>query len=186
MPRGRDARVAFGKPLAEQGVVRDWIAESRVRIEQARLLVLKTAWLMDTVGNKGAHTEIQAIKIATPATAEWVLDKAIQAHGAGGRQPGLPAGRAVGRDPHAAPGRRPRRGAQERPGPRRAEEAGGRLGVARGRPVTLRAVLIIAIILFGMLVGAAAQLILGKRRQGHRLDHGVRRRSGRVRSSAAC
>ncbi|GAA1867954.1 acyl-CoA dehydrogenase family protein [Asanoa iriomotensis] len=78
------ARQAFGKPLAEQGVVRDWIAESRVRIEQARLLVLKTAWLMDTVGNKGAHTEIQAIKIATPAMAEWVIDKAIQAHGAAG------------------------------------------------------------------------------------------------------
>jgi acyl-CoA dehydrogenase len=64
--------------------VRDWIAESRVRIEQLRLLVLKTAWLMDTVGNKGAHTEIQAIKIATPSAVEWILDKAIQAHGAGG------------------------------------------------------------------------------------------------------
>ena len=62
----------------------DWIAESRVRIEQARLLVLKTAWLMDTVGNKGAHTEIQAIKIAVPLMAEWVLDKAIQVHGGGG------------------------------------------------------------------------------------------------------
>ena len=61
-----DERVAFGKPISEQGVVRDWIAESRVRIEQLRLLVLKTAWLMDTVGNKGAHTEIQAIKIADP------------------------------------------------------------------------------------------------------------------------
>jgi acyl-CoA dehydrogenase len=77
-------RIAFGRPLAEQGVVRDWIAESRVRIEQARLLVLKTAWLMDTVGNKGAHTEIQAIKIATPAMAEWVIDKAIQGHGGAG------------------------------------------------------------------------------------------------------
>src|SRR5712691_2335531 len=77
-------RTAFGKPLAEQGVIQDWIAESRVRIESARLLVLKTAWLMDTVGNKGAHTEIQAIKIATPAMAEWVIDKAIQAHGAAG------------------------------------------------------------------------------------------------------
>ncbi|MEU1686381.1 acyl-CoA dehydrogenase family protein [Micromonospora sp. NPDC005707] len=77
-------RVAFGRPLAEQGVVREWIAESRVRIEQARLLVLKTAWLMDTVGNRGAHTEIQAIKIATPAMAEWVIDKAIQAHGGAG------------------------------------------------------------------------------------------------------
>ncbi|WP_395297684.1 acyl-CoA dehydrogenase family protein [Kitasatospora hibisci] len=77
-------RVAFGRPLAEQGVVQDWIAESRVRIEQLRLLVLKTAWLMDTVGNRGAHTEIQAIKIATPSTVEWILDKAVQAHGAAG------------------------------------------------------------------------------------------------------
>ena len=84
MCRRATERVAFGRPLAEQGVVGEWIAESRVRIEQARLLVLKTAWLMDTVGNKGAHTEIQAIKIATPAMAEWVLDKAIQVHGAGG------------------------------------------------------------------------------------------------------
>ncbi|MFC8450998.1 acyl-CoA dehydrogenase family protein [Kitasatospora sp. NPDC057223] len=77
-------RAAFGRPLAEQGVVQDWIAESRVRIEQARLLVLKTAWLMDTVGNRGAHTEIQAIKIATPLAVEWILDKAVQAHGAAG------------------------------------------------------------------------------------------------------
>jgi acyl-CoA dehydrogenase len=79
-----DARVAFGRPLADQGVVRTWIAESRVKLEQLRLLVLKTAWLMDTVGNKGAHTEIQAIKIATPETAQWILDKAIQMHGAAG------------------------------------------------------------------------------------------------------
>jgi len=77
-------RSAFGGPLSDQGVIQDWIAEARVRIESARLLVLKTAWLMDTVGNKGAHTEIQAIKIATPAMAEWVIDKAIQTHGAGG------------------------------------------------------------------------------------------------------
>lgn len=84
MCRRASERVAFGRPLADQGVVRDWIAESRVRIEQLRLLVLKTAWLMDTVGNKGAHTEIQAIKIATPTTVQWILDKAIQVHGAGG------------------------------------------------------------------------------------------------------
>jgi acyl-CoA dehydrogenase len=84
MCRRAASRIAFGKPLAEQGVVQDWIAESRVRIEQARLLVLKTAWLMDTAGNKGAHTEIQAIKIVTPAMAEWVIDKAIQVHGGGG------------------------------------------------------------------------------------------------------
>ncbi|HET6483342.1 MAG TPA: acyl-CoA dehydrogenase family protein, partial [Actinoplanes sp.] len=78
------SRTPFGKPLAEQGVVQDWIAESRVRIEQARLLVLKAAWLMDTVGNRGAHTEIQAIKIIVPSTVEWIVDKAIQTHGAAG------------------------------------------------------------------------------------------------------
>jgi len=85
-----DERVAFGKPLAEQGVIRDWIAESRVRIEQLRLLVLKAAWLMDTVGNRAAHTEIQAIKIATPAAVEWIIDKAIQVHGAGGLSQDFP------------------------------------------------------------------------------------------------
>jgi acyl-CoA dehydrogenase len=84
MCRRATERIAWGRPLAEQGVIQDWVAEARVRIESARLLVLKTAWLMDTVGNKGAHTEIQAIKIATPAMAEWVIDKAIQTHGAGG------------------------------------------------------------------------------------------------------
>jgi len=84
MCRRATQRHAFGGPLSDKGVVQDWIAEARVRIESARLLVLKTAWLMDTVGNKGAHTEIQAIKIATPAMAEWVIDKAIQVHGAAG------------------------------------------------------------------------------------------------------
>jgi acyl-CoA dehydrogenase len=84
MCRRVSERMAFGKPLAEQGVIQEWIAESRVRIEQGRLLVLKTAWLMDTIGNRGAHAEIQAIKIAIPSMAEWVIDKAIQAHGAGG------------------------------------------------------------------------------------------------------
>ena len=59
-------------------------------LEQTRLLVLKTAWLMDTVGNKGAHTEIQAIKIATPATVHGILDKAIQVHGAGGLSQDFP------------------------------------------------------------------------------------------------
>jgi len=84
MCRRVTGRVAWGKPLAEQGVIQDWIAESRVRIEAARLLVLKTAWLMDTVGNKGAHTEIQSIKILVPQTTEWIIDKAIQSHGGGG------------------------------------------------------------------------------------------------------
>ncbi|MEV8020909.1 acyl-CoA dehydrogenase family protein [Streptomyces sp. NPDC086554] len=78
------ARTAFGKPLAQQGVVQEWIADARVAVEQLRLLVLKTAWLMDTVGNKGAHTEIQSIKIATPRTVVGILDQAVQLHGAGG------------------------------------------------------------------------------------------------------
>jgi acyl-CoA dehydrogenase len=90
MCRRASSRVAFGRPLANQGVIRDWIAESRVRVEQLRLLVLKTAWLMDTVGNRGAHTEIQAIKIATPQTVQWILDKAIQVHGAGGLSQDFP------------------------------------------------------------------------------------------------
>jgi acyl-CoA dehydrogenase len=90
MSKRASERVAFGKPIADQGVVRDWIAESRVKIEQLRLLVLKTAWLMDTAGNRGAHTEIQAIKIATPAAVEWILDKAIQVHGAGGLSQDFP------------------------------------------------------------------------------------------------
>ena len=93
MCRRASGRVAFGRQLAEQGVVRDWVAESRVRVEQLRLLVLKTAWLMDTVGNKGAHTEIQAIKIATPRTVQWILDKAIQVHGAGGLSQDFPLAR---------------------------------------------------------------------------------------------
>jgi acyl-CoA dehydrogenase len=78
------ARSAFGKPLAQQGVVREWIAESRLAIDQARLLVLKTAWLIDTVGVKGARTEIAAIKVAAPRAASYVLDRAIQTFGAAG------------------------------------------------------------------------------------------------------
>ena len=74
-------RVAFGQPLAKQGVVREQIASARVALEQARLLVLKTAWLMDTVGNKGAHTEIQSIKIAVPLAVQRIVDDAIQVHG---------------------------------------------------------------------------------------------------------
>ncbi len=77
-------RVAFGKTLAEQGVVRRWIAESRCAIDQARLLVLKTAWMMDTVGNKAARREIAMIKAVVPQTALEVIDRSIQAHGGGG------------------------------------------------------------------------------------------------------
>ena len=77
-------RVAFGRPLADQGVIRQWIAQSRIEVEQLRLLTLKAAWLMDTVGVRGAHTEIQAIKIAAPLTVQGILDRAMQAFGAMG------------------------------------------------------------------------------------------------------
>jgi acyl-CoA dehydrogenase len=87
--RARD-RVAFGKPLSEQGVIQDWIAEARIRIEQVRLLVLKTAWLIDTAGAKSARMEISAIKVAAPRMARWVLDRAIQVHGAAGVSQDLP------------------------------------------------------------------------------------------------
>jgi acyl-CoA dehydrogenase len=78
------SRVAFGRPLAEQGVVREWFAEARTEIEANRLLVLKTAWLMDTVGNRAAHAEIQSIKIGVPRMAECILDRMMQLFGAGG------------------------------------------------------------------------------------------------------
>ncbi|MDY0910511.1 acyl-CoA dehydrogenase family protein [Microbacterium sp. CFBP9034] len=77
-------RHAFGRTLADQGVVREWAAESRIQLEALRLLVLKTAWLMDTVGNKEAMTEIQAIKIAVPRAVQTIIDRAIQVHGAAG------------------------------------------------------------------------------------------------------
>ncbi|MET8076134.1 acyl-CoA dehydrogenase family protein [Streptomyces sp. NPDC005303] len=90
MCRRAVSRTAFGKALAQQGVVHNWIADARVTVEQLRLLVLKTAWLMDTVGNRGAHTEIQSIKIATPRAVVDIIDRAIQLHGAGGLSQDFP------------------------------------------------------------------------------------------------
>ncbi len=78
------SRVAFGKPLAEQGVIQQWIADSRMEIEQARLLTLKAAYMMDTVGNKEARSEIAQIKVVAPNVALRVVDRAIQAYGGAG------------------------------------------------------------------------------------------------------
>jgi acyl-CoA dehydrogenase len=84
MVQRSQSRTAFGKPLSEQGVVREWIADARIQIEQVRLLVLKTAWLIDNLGTKGARTEIAAIKVAAPNLLTSVADKAMQLFGAAG------------------------------------------------------------------------------------------------------
>ena len=86
-------REAFGGAIARQGVVQDWIAESRWRINQARLLVLYTAWKLDTVGNREARREISEIKVVVPRMTLWVLDKAIQVHGGAGVSDDTPLAR---------------------------------------------------------------------------------------------
>jgi acyl-CoA dehydrogenase len=84
MCKRAESRVTFGKPLSTRGNIRDWIAEARIEIEMVRLLTLKAAWMMDTVGNKEARIEIAAIKVAAPQMALKIIDRAIQVHGAGG------------------------------------------------------------------------------------------------------
>jgi acyl-CoA dehydrogenase len=84
MCRRAQSRVTFGQPVSDRANVQDWIAESRIEIEMARLLTMKAAWLMDTVGNKHARMEISAIKVAAPNVALRVIDRAIQVHGGGG------------------------------------------------------------------------------------------------------
>ncbi len=83
-------RVAFGKPLAQQGVIQEWIAESAIEIEQARLLTLKAAWTIDALGKKAAQNEIAMIKVVAPAVLTRVTDRAIQAFGAAGVSDDLP------------------------------------------------------------------------------------------------
>ena len=84
MCRRAESRVAFGRKLSEHGTIRADIANSRMEIDQARLLTLKAAWMMDTAGNKAARTEIAMIKVIAPNVALRVLDRAIQAHGGAG------------------------------------------------------------------------------------------------------
>ena len=84
MVQRSQSRTAFGKPLSEQGVVMEWIADARIQIEQTRLLVLKTAWMIDNVGTKAARTEIAAIKVAAPNLLTSVADQAMQLFGAAG------------------------------------------------------------------------------------------------------
>ena len=96
MVKRAKSRVAFGKPISEQGVVMHAIAESRAEIEQARLLVLKTAHMMDTVGNKIARKEISMIKVVAPNMATKIIDRAIQVHGGGGVSSDFPLSYAYG------------------------------------------------------------------------------------------
>jgi acyl-CoA dehydrogenase len=77
-------RETFGAPVATRSNILDWVAEARIELEMIRLLTLKTAWLIDTVGNKHARTEIAAIKVAAPNVALKIIDRAIQVHGGGG------------------------------------------------------------------------------------------------------
>jgi acyl-CoA dehydrogenase len=84
MCKRAQSRVTFGKPISENANIQDWIAEARIDIEMIRLLTLKAAYLMDTVGNKAAQTEIAAIKVAAPKVALTIVDRAIQVHGGGG------------------------------------------------------------------------------------------------------
>jgi acyl-CoA dehydrogenase len=90
MCRRASSREAFGKRLSDQGVIQTWIADARIEIDQARLLTYNAAWLMDTVGNKGARTEISAIKVAAPNVALRVIDHAIQVHGGAGVSDDVP------------------------------------------------------------------------------------------------
>ena len=130
------ARRPSGSPSASRSAsaanIQDWIAESRVEIEMARLLTMKAAWLMDTVGNKHARMEIAAIKVAAPDVALRVVDRAIQVHGGGGVSRRLPAGDDVRAPAHAASRGRPRRDPQARRSP-----AASSAGTCRSRRLAL-------------------------------------------------
>ena len=121
--RAPTSREAFGRPLAGHGVVAAQIAEARMAIEQARLLVLKTAWLIDTVGVQAAASEVAAIKVVVPRMACKVIDDAIQVHGGAGVSDDVPLAAMYAARAHPADRRRPGRGARPVSGPRRARPA---------------------------------------------------------------
>ena len=125
-------RVAFGKPLADNDITLERIAQSRIEIDQARLLVLNAAYMMDTVGNKAAKQAIAEIKVAVPNMTLRVLDRAMQLHGGGGVSQEFPLAVLVGALAHAALRRRARRGPPPPDRPARAAQAS--VG-ARTRPV---------------------------------------------------
>ena len=104
-------RTAFGKPLANLGGNRERIADARIAIDQARLLVLNAAWKLDVGGPLNALSEVSQIKVAVPNMAQQVIDMAMQLHGGGGLSDDFPLAGGVDRGPRAAAGRRPRRGA---------------------------------------------------------------------------
>ena len=114
------SREAFGKPLAQLGANYDIIAESRMKIEMARLLCLKAAYMMDTVEPRDAAPWISQIKVVAPRIALEIIDEAVQMHGAHGHHPGHAAGAHVDASAHAAPRRRSRRRAPPPGRPRRA------------------------------------------------------------------
>ena len=112
MCKRADERETFGKPVSTRSNIRDWIAEARIELEMLRLLVLKTAWLVDKVGGKNARIEVAAIKVAAPNVALKIIDRAIQVHGGARRLRRLPARVHVRAHAHAAARRRAGRGAQ--------------------------------------------------------------------------
>ena len=120
----RSSATTFGNPLADKQSIQDWIADSRIEIDEARLLTMQAAWMMDTVGNRQPREEISAIKVVVRNVACSVIDRAIQVHGGGGVSDDFPL--AMYAHPHAAHRRRPRRGAQAHDRPARAASLGAR------------------------------------------------------------
>ena len=184
MCKRAQSRVTFGKPVADNANIQDWIAEARIDIEMIRLLTLKAAWLMDTVGNKEARTEIAAIKVAAPNIALKIIDRAIQVHGGGGVTDDFPLAMALRPPAHAAPGRRPGRGAQARHRPPRAAPvprpaAGGPVTMPRALDLHGKTAIVTGASRGIGLAAAQALAAAGANVVAHLTQAGGRRRGGR-------